>query len=60
VTLEFPGDDAPVSWHLTLQEINNIQAAWGNKMGARRKQVQQFLTGENHLDCGCLRCRHKS
>jgi len=44
VTFEFPGEHAPLSWHLTREEVEAIGRAWSSKdMSAPRRQVRDFL-----------------
>jgi hypothetical protein len=44
VVLEFPGDDPPLSWHLTAAQKQAILDAWGTeRVLACRKQVREFL-----------------
>ena len=59
VTFEFPGEDAPLSWHLTREETDQIRSAWFDGMKTCRGQVQRFLKGHDDLDCGCPCCRHR-
>jgi|HubBroStandDraft_6_1064221.scaffolds.fasta_scaffold00449_11 hypothetical protein len=56
VTFEFPGEDAPLSWHLTPEEIGRIRTAWSYGMNTGRERVRRFLAGDDHLNCGCPRC----
>jgi Patatin-like phospholipase len=56
VPFEFPGEDAPLSWHLTPEEIKAIDNAWCDDMATCRKQVREFLDGSDNLNCGCPRC----
>ena len=45
VTFEFSNPNAPLSWHLTPQEIDAISTEWnGPKMAPSRKRVKNFLT----------------
>jgi hypothetical protein len=44
VTFEFSNPNAPLSWHLTPQEIDAISAEWnGPKMAPCRQRVKNFL-----------------
>lgn len=44
VVLEFPGDDPPLSWHLTAEQKQAILDAWGTeRVLACREQVREFL-----------------
>src|SRR5262249_48143713 len=43
VTFEFNNPDAPLSWHLTPLEANEIRRAWIEDMEPRRRLVKQFL-----------------
>ncbi|MFL6214993.1 MAG: patatin-like phospholipase family protein [Blastocatellia bacterium] len=56
VTFEFHNPDAPLSWHLTRSERNEIQRAWQKDMGPCRQLVKQFLDGNVSFNCGCLTC----
>jgi len=45
VTFEFSNPNAPLSWHLTPQEIDAISAEWnGLKMAPCRQRVKNFLS----------------
>ena len=45
VTFEFSNPNAPLSWHLTPQEIDAISTEWNSpKMAPCRKRVKNFLT----------------
>src|SRR5258708_8585270 len=55
VPFEFPGEDAPLSWHLTPEEINAIRNAWCHRMNVYRKQVREFLDGNDNLNSQCPR-----
>jgi hypothetical protein len=57
VIFEFSNRDAPLSWHLTRDEVKDIKTAWYKKMKKCRKSVHEFLEGNDNLEeCGCLRC----
>ncbi|MGA2591341.1 MAG: patatin-like phospholipase family protein [Bryobacteraceae bacterium] len=44
VTFEFPGEHAPLSWHLTPEEKDAICKAWSSEdMGVWRRKVKAFL-----------------
>jgi hypothetical protein len=45
--LEFPGDNPPLSWHLTAEQKQDILDAWeAPSVRACREQVREFLTVE--------------
>jgi hypothetical protein len=57
VTFEFHGPNAPLSWHLTETQKQDIRDAWASEgMGKKREKVRQFLQGNDRLECGCPRC----
>lgn len=56
VIFEFGNRNAPLSWHLTAEEVNAIRSAWADKMTQCRKTVREFLEGSDYLKCGCIRC----
>lgn len=60
VIFEFGNRDAPLSWHLTKEEVNAIKTAWNEKMTNCRKTVREFLEGSEYLKCGCLSCKAAS
>lgn len=61
VTFEFCNPDVPLSWHLTPSEIDEIRQAWNNgSMKACKQLVENFLKGQDQLNCGCLNCRSVS
>jgi hypothetical protein len=43
VTFEFHNENAPLSWHLTRQEIDAIRTAWSHQMRDCRQEVKNFL-----------------
>jgi hypothetical protein len=43
VRFEFPGEHAPLSWHLTKSEQDAIETHWRQQMGTCRECVRQFL-----------------
>ena len=43
VTFEFPKSDAPLSWHLTPREVEDVRVAWEKHMTGPRLRVKQFL-----------------
>jgi hypothetical protein len=46
VVLEFPGDDPPLSWHLTAAQKQDILEAWeAPSVRACREQICEFLSG---------------
>jgi hypothetical protein len=50
VVLEFPGDDPPLSWHLTAEQKQAILDAWGTeRVLACREQVREFLATVGEL-----------
>jgi hypothetical protein len=57
VTFEFPGKDAPLSWHLTPEDIRHIEKAWIENMSGHKRRVMEFLNGSDRLGCGCPRCK---
>jgi hypothetical protein len=62
VTMEFPDEDAPLSWHLTRQQQEIVLDRWetcGTVQKARR-QVVEFLQGSDAIGCKCPTCRHGS
>ncbi len=59
VTFEFHNPNAPLSWHLTPEEVADIREAWRLDMSACRECVKQFLAGRKDLDCGCPQCIHR-
>jgi hypothetical protein len=57
VVFEFPKADAPLSWHLTREEIEAIGTAWNSqRQGQNINLVHQFLAGSDRLSCGCPKC----
>ena len=56
VTFEFTEPDAPMSWHLTETQKQNIDANWNKEMADCRRRVKQFLSGDKYLACGCPWC----
>src|SRR5262249_38243966 len=57
VTFEFPKDETPLSWHLTPDEAHSIEAEWsGEAMKPHKRKVQDFLRGNDNLNCGCAFC----
>jgi hypothetical protein len=57
VGFEFPKADAPLSWHLTREEIEAIRTEWNSQLqGQSRNLVHQFLAGSDRLGCGCPKC----
>jgi hypothetical protein len=60
VTFEFHNPNAPLSWHLTPQEVAEIREAWRLDMSTCRRCVKQFLAGSEDLDCGCPQCIHRT
>lgn len=57
VTFKFSNPDAPLSWHLTPEEVRNIKDAWAKDMRSCRQAVKNFLNGSDSLDCGCVSCK---
>ena len=51
----FGGEDAPLSWHLTQQEVRAIGAQWDAMADCRRK-VAAFLAGSDALGPECPFC----
>jgi hypothetical protein len=59
VTLEFPDEDAPLSWHLTQQQKESVLDRWVNcqKVQRGRRQVREFLEGSDCIECACPTCK---
>jgi hypothetical protein len=57
VIFEFHNPDAPLSWHLTPEEVQDIRSAWEKNMTKCRKTVREFLEGKDDLKCGCHKCK---
>jgi hypothetical protein len=59
VTLEFPGEDAPLSWHMTEAQKKSISQHWNTSDAIQRasQQVVQFLQGEDKIQCPCPTCQ---
>jgi len=59
VTLEFPDEDAPLSWHLTREQQDKVQERWKSNAAVQkgRGQVAQFLAGLDKINCGCPTCK---
>jgi hypothetical protein len=45
VTFEFSNQKAPLSWHLTPEEVTAIGNEWASRMGSCRRRVRSFLAG---------------
>lgn len=56
VTFEFQNPEAPLSWHLTPEDVRNVRSAWRDDMEQCRALVKEFLEGNDGLNCGCPRC----
>lgn len=57
---EFPNPNAPLSWHLTKTQQDEIEGAWKTdvKVKRARDSVQEFLNGASLLKgCTCPACR---
>jgi hypothetical protein len=50
VPFEFPGEESPLSWHLTKEDKQELKVRWQEK-SEKRKQVIRFLT-EQGESCG--------
>ncbi len=59
VTLEFPDEDAPLSWHLTQSQRENVLDRWDRCEAVlqARVQIAAFLGGSERIDCSCPTCR---
>jgi hypothetical protein len=59
VTMEFPDQDAPLSWHLTRDQQKKVQQRWMTHPAVQhsRRQVAQFLAGLDKISCGCPTCK---
>jgi len=60
VTLEFPDEDAPLSWHLTREQQDKVRERWMTNAAVQkgRGQVAEFLAGLDKISCGCPTCKH--
>ncbi|MDQ3916885.1 MAG: patatin-like phospholipase family protein, partial [Acidobacteriota bacterium] len=56
VTFEFCKPSVPLSWHLTPNEVREIELVWREDMTTCRGLVGEFLSGEDGLNCGCVAC----
>jgi hypothetical protein len=59
VTLEFPEDNAPLSWHMTREQKQSIIDQWtaGADVKTGRNKVLDFLNGSDRIQCPCPTCR---
>jgi hypothetical protein len=59
VTLEFPDEDAPLSWHLTREQQTKVRERWMADAAVQRgrSQVADFLAGQDKISCGCPTCK---
>jgi hypothetical protein len=62
VTLEFPDQNAPLSWHLTRQQKERVLDRWMNCQAVLRGrgQVSSFLRGSDRIDCDCPTCNQRA
>ena len=56
VTFEFKQSEAPLSWHLTSTEVQDIRSAWDTDMEKCRQDVKAFINSDSKFNCGCLVC----
>lgn len=61
VTMEFPDQDAPLSWHLTRLQKENIIDRWdrGDEVKHARDQIIRFLDGSDKIECHCPTCNQQ-